>query len=439
MTQKLTRADKLNLIMSSVKEHTEGYHNSTSVIETDKASIDIKQFMLVCALAGKNLMLSSSTGTGKTTLSRAFGESIFGNNTGFLPIDPSLDENKFRDILFSRMAQGDSLSDAVEVNKTITAPMVVIDEFNRAPAILVSKLHGYLSNGAMTFEGGKEITPGIKLDDGSRYQWKVATINEGENYHGTCAMDKAGVDRFGAVLALDMYPPTSEDKRVIATTGVFTPNNVKTDSEAMSGIQKAFFDLFLETRSIPMDTVATEFWLAVANKDQCYMSPSGTKASVDSFDINSQRFCVGCHASAVYDNVCGAVFAPSIRALDDLKGLAQAFVIVTRSGEDSPKVVIADLLAMSRFALYKKMQIDASWAERVRSDSSFQSIEEAMKRIYTRYLDSLRDLMDIIRKEAKAEKLGDGDLRKVDDAIMKDPSCRSRREILALIRNRQTP
>jgi len=435
MAQKSMRADKLNLVIGSINEHTEGYRNSTNIIETDKVAVDIKQFMLVCALAGKNLMLSSSTGTGKTTLSRAFGRSIFGENIGFLAIDPSLDENKFRDILFSKMAQGESLSSAVEANKVVTAPMVVIDEFNRAPAILISKLHGYLSNGVMTFEGGREIAPGMQLNDGTRYQWKVATINEGESYHGTSVMDKAGVDRFGAVLVLDMYPPTSEDKRMIAKTGVFTPNHVQIDPDAAKKIQEAFFDLFLEARNIPMDTVATEFWIAMANKDQCYKSPGGTKVSVDSFNINSDKFCVGCHASAVYDNVCGAVFAPSVRALDDLKGLAQAFVMVTRSEENNPTVGVGDLIAVSNFALYKKMPIDPSWVEKIGSDSGFQATEEATKRIYTRYIDSLRDLMTIARKEAQGEKLSAAEQKIVIDAIRKDPSCRSRREVLTLIRN----
>lgn len=422
--------DKLKFVQDSIGEQTSGYYNSTPIIETNRAAVEIRDFLLISALTGKNLMMSSSSGTGKTTLSRAFGKGIFDDDVGFVQIDPSLDENKFRDIMFGNIKRGDNLSGAVSARHAITAPIVVLDEFNRAPAILVSKVQNYLTNGILTFEGGKQMVPGVQLPGGGQYQWKVATINEGSDYAGTNAMDRASVDRFGAVLILDMFPPSDNDKRLIIQNGAFRVSGTPIDPDRVKELKENFFALYTEARRIEVDPIATEFLLALSNKDQCYKSPEGTKASLDS--MNYSELCRGCGAAAVYKNVCGAISAPSIRAIEDLKDLSKTYVLVTRGDGDRAKmrVGIDDVLAVSNFALLKKMKIDESWVSANASNSSPYAVSIAMKELYTRFVDSMKKLHTIMRKESDGVELSVDDRRKLGDAIRCDPSFRPRGDII---------
>lgn len=100
----------------------------------------------------------------------------------------------------------------------LSAPVVIIDEYNRALPEITNILQGYLVNGTLVFEGGKEIVPGVKFDD-KVYQWKIATLNEGEKYYGARSVDKALKNRFGAVINFDIFEPTDMDRRAIIIYG----------------------------------------------------------------------------------------------------------------------------------------------------------------------------------------------------------------------------
>src|SRR5271157_5849836 len=112
----------IKLLEDSVRGHTEGYFHSTPFIEMsvkidgkeEELALDLRDMMLICAISGKNVMISGKTGGGKTAFSRAFLKGLFGDDFGFFQVDKNLDRDTFRDIAFGDIKAGKNLSEAVK-------------------------------------------------------------------------------------------------------------------------------------------------------------------------------------------------------------------------------------------------------------------------------------------------------------------------------------
>jgi len=444
--------------MQSINQSTAGFYHSTPLISTmvnegssgaAMVEVGIREMLLLCAMSGLNVILTGRTRGGKTMLARAVMEGIFGDNFGFMQIDASLDESKFKDILFGRIKKGKSLSEAVEPSKLLTAPGIIFDEFNRAPEVIVNKLQNWLTNGMLTFEGGREVFPGVMVD-GQKYQWKIATINEGIAYTGTSLIDKATRGRFSVQIPMDVFIPTEQDRRDIIEKGPFSVSvraeSKKQDSsklkklrrleEKLSGesrrgsdaakdnsgsLQGALFELNKEVKQVPIRGDATEFLLYLLKKDHCYRSPTGTKLGFENFTVER---CKGCHAWALNGGICGSVFAPTEGTISELKRLASAFAIYRNyvAPDTKTEVVAGDVIAVSPFVLYKKMDIADAWVEKNGSGSGWEATNTAVKMMYQNFTTGTDELRDIYEKSVNGEELTEEDKKLIISVVRKDPA-----------------
>ncbi|MFH8120147.1 MAG: MoxR family ATPase [Candidatus Aenigmatarchaeota archaeon] len=376
-------------------------------------SFDLKDLLLIAGISGLSILLEGGTGIGKTTIAEMLMKAFFGKNYAFLQIDPSLSLEKFIDINFGAIKDGKKLSDAIEKNKIIDSPGVILDEINRAPPTIVNLLQNYITNGRLVFEGGKEFYPGIYVDKNLVYQLKIATMNEGEKYSGTYELDKALRDRFAVQINLDAFSPSREDIRCIIRYG-----NAKIESEGKDNLQ-IVLTLFKKIREIPLDPWAEEFVIYCSRIDQCIRSPQGKKSTILSF---TPRFCDGCSAAALDKGICGNISAPSPRAIVDWIMLARGFALYRAyKFGGKARVEIEDLIAAAPFTLYSKMDINPSWIGKYCNGSKFEAYKEALVTAFKRWKRGLEENEEIIDKLDKGLQLTDEDYDKIKDYTLRDP------------------
>jgi MoxR-like ATPase len=451
--------DEYSTLSKIVRAGTEGFYHTTPLItfeakgdsnggdmgsklrseegsapQNHRFTVDLRDFCLIAMVAGGNVLITGKTGGGKTTFGRALLESVFGDNYGFIQVDTKLDENKFRNILFKKMQEGGTLSDAVEPNKAITAPGVLIDEYNRAPAVLASTLQGYLVNGTVTFEGGAEAVPGIKLPgSGRRYQFKVATVNEGMAYYGTNQIDKAARDRFPIEIPLDVFPPDDKDIGERLVKGPFERKPVS--QETAKKATEALYALIEKAKQIPVRTTTRYFLTYLEHMDNCYRSPEGTKLSLTNF--SPEETCVGCHAFAKNKGICGNVNAPGERTIDNLETAARAFAAyrIYRLPDTAKDVTIEDVFAVAPFVLYSKLEIRQGWQEKFGDHSKWNSVDMALREIHSRWRETLEKNRDLFDAAANAQRpLTPDESRRLFDVYAENPWMAQQEDIRKVYR-----
>ncbi|MHA1678182.1 MAG: AAA family ATPase, partial [Promethearchaeota archaeon] len=217
LTELVTKLAELdNHLQKFISEH---YFNSQSIINLDfinhdqiiPISIKLPDILLIGAITQSPVMLSGSSGSGKTLLAELMASFLFGE-TGYARknITPDMNEQDFMDIDFGAIKEGKKLKEAMIADKLFESPCIIIDEANRAPPIIQNRLLQILENNIDL--KSKIIHAGKKLSNGEYYHWKILTLNLGTEYAGTSAVDRALKDRVVLDLPIDNFPPTLEDQ-----------------------------------------------------------------------------------------------------------------------------------------------------------------------------------------------------------------------------------
>lgn len=393
MTKKKSdRIERFNGLDARVREASKEYYHSRPVAsysltdeegKTHSVEVDLRALLLLSALTDNKVLLSGSTGCGKTHLAKMVNAALFGEK-GYrtLQIDASFSLDKLRDITFKTIAEGGRLHDAVVEADVLNVPGVVIDEYNRAPPEITNIIQGWLQNGVLTFEGGKECRPGVVFNDGERYQWKIATVNEGSRYSGARKLDKASRDRLSVEIPLDVFPLTDDDRRKLrakTSTGVEVYNG----DGALEDVLAAVKDI----RQVPLSAPAEEFLLYLQRMNQCVKTPNKTKLEVENF---SPEYCKGCHLSKGQNNICGSVYAPSDRSIIALQNLARGFAFYRHVQIGSPLVADSeDVIAAAPFVLLSKLDIHPGWIDKKGegspNGSRWAAVTQVVKYAYERF------------------------------------------------------
>ncbi len=448
---------ELQTIEEEVRRQTAGFHHSTPLITAQykndagayqELSLDLRDMLIVFAISGSNVLISGSTGGGKTSIARGVQRAIFSDNFGFIQMDAKFDESKYRDIDFDVIAGkdngnaqngGNTLSNAATPSKALTAPALVIDELNRAPPVIQNLIQGWLTNGIVIIEGAREVRPGVTIPGDAakgvpdiHYQWKVATINEGSSYVATNEIDKASRNRFSAEIPLDIFPASDTDRRAMLNQGKFREDQMPTNGNLVEQL----FAMHREALAYPIANTATEFGLYVLKHDLCYRSPTGTKLGFDEFTV---ELCKGCNARGDNKEICGCVFAPSERAVTDLLEISQAFAMYRayKLPGTPPQVTLQDVSALMPFVLFKKMDINDGWIETYGDKSTWNSTALVLTELRDRWRTSVNDMKDVIDAEVNGRPLDDRLRMQRDKAILRDPAIGQQSDMLHIFSERK--
>jgi hypothetical protein len=286
-------------------------------------------------------------------------------------------------------------------------------------------LQGYLENGPLVFEGGKEVYPGVKIGD-EHYQWKIATHNEGKGYYGARKMDKASRNRFGVEINLDIFEPSEVDKRKLVKHGG-AKEIPKVDRSHLEDVLK----LYEFVQKVRVGLRAEDFLLYFMRMNQCVKSPEGTKLSVN---LDKAELCGGCHCRRWDGEICCDVSAPPERTIGDWRALSQAFAFyrVARHGGE-PEVRVEDVMASAPFVLYSKLDIDPGRIAKRAAGSRWKAVNDVVKTCLVRWRRFVSENMQVMQKRAKGEKLDEEDLKRLAKYVMeRDPWADDIRKYLEL-------
>lgn len=403
--------EKFRDYQSIIHAKAEDYVNSRYLLDYERGEhhvqFDIKDVLLLCALSGTDCLLTGKTGAGKTRLSEQAMLAMFGpelgqenpkngdqatqsgDSQGYVnkTITPSMRPQEFLDISYNKFLEGEeTLQSAMQATPILKAPGVILNEANRAPSLVQNFLIPFLDR-KIDIEG-IHFKSGVSTDSG-QYQFRIITINEGEEYE-TTAMDKALRDRVGLEVPMDSFYQSSGDCYQMLQN---MAKSTKPDNQEQHQPRQSLPQLSAQFGS--QVGIAANVWyllLYLSGMSYCQrIAQKGVWPPVKEVAQVRPDLCKGCRyaTSSTFNgehNLCGSVHSLSQRALRQLLRLAQAVSLGAASQNDTSELVVQeeDVWAIAPLVLYKKLQFAPHWLE-AHLSSEWLALREALQLIRKRW------------------------------------------------------
>ncbi|MHA1196263.1 MAG: AAA family ATPase [Promethearchaeota archaeon] len=426
LTELVTKLAKLdNHLQKFISEH---YFNSQSIINLDfinhdqiiPISIKLPDILLIGAITQSPVMLSGSSGSGKTLLAELMASFLFGE-TGYARknITPDMNEQDFMDIDFGAIKEGKKLKEAMIADKLFESPCIIIDEANRAPPIIQNRLLQILENNIDL--KSKIIHAGKKLSNGEYYHWKILTLNLGTEYAGTSAVDRALKDRVVLDLPIDNFPPTLEDQILMIRGSAVNKNYLEGLTE-----KELIYELYQNLDLLDLSLEAEALILYFSFLSNCVKSPTGSKYGV----IFSPHYCKkeDCSHSRnpPLNDFCPFVFAPSNRVLRRLVSVAKGFTLLkqakiinhlkkTKNNDEIREfltnlnfdVSLEDVASIAPIVLNSKISMNMEWVLEKFNGNTFLACKHLVKKVNSQLKLFMRDLLKPLVDEMRGKSLSE--------------------------------
>lgn len=428
--------DAYGVLHRAVLEGTTDYNNSRPVLLYERrgrtVSLGLKEMLLLGAVSMLDCLISGKTGAGKTHLANLVMSSLFGGertgaegrmaadgapeksspheaSPGYVnkTITPSMRPEQFLDFDASCLQPGDENSKTWKTSlystPILNVPGVVLNEANRAPAMIQNYLIPFLDR-SMDIEGlHLKIGHPSGQTAASKYQYRIITINEGEEY-AVEAMDRALRDRVGLEIPIDCFYQSPDDARNMF--GRWRSPGQQAGGGTTSGCLEQALELRSAMHSIQTDPEVDSILLYLSGISYCKrLVRHHWPPILEVFDVWSGDFCEECHyAQPIPDtntgNLCGATRAPTQRALRALLLASRALALAAHSSQranaspaGTPCTVLPeDVWAIAPFVLQHKLQLTEAWQRslfqgmrRQSGYSTWLATCQALKRIRQRY------------------------------------------------------
>jgi len=395
----------------------------------------LHDIMLIGAMTCSSVLLSGSSGSGKTFLAELTSRFLYGTD-GFSRknITPDMNEQDFMDIDFGAIKDGKSLKEALLADQLFSKPALIIDEANRAPPIIQNRLMQILENNIDL--KSKTIKAGPLLSNGSHYHWNILTLNYGHEYAGTSTVDKALKDRITIDIPIDNFPPTLDDQiRMIRKPDVTsTIKQGKIWKELIFEINQAF-----EIVNLTLEAEALLLYLSFASN--CIKSPTLSKYGIN-FTPNycKEKDCPYARHHPLKE-ICPYTFAPSNRVLRKVVKVAKGFALLKHAKiittlEESFKgdeiqayfkknsnwdVSIEDVLSIAPLILHSKLSMNREWVSNKFNGNSYLAIKHFLKVINSQLNEFMRKLLpQLVKAKRGNEKLTQKEIVERKEAIKED-------------------
>jgi hypothetical protein len=377
------------------------YFNSQPIVSTNyfdpkkkivNINFKLSDVLLIGAITQSSVLLSGSSGSGKTLLAELIGSFIFGEH-GYTRknITPDMNEQDFMDIDFGALKEGKMLKEALTADKLFELPCIIIDEANRAPPIIQNRLIQILENNIDL--KSKIVHAGELLENGRYYHWNILTLNYGVEYAGTSAVDRALKDRIVLDIPIDNFPPTLDDQ-ILMIRG---PTHGTSFGDLKSRAN-FIYDLYQSIDDIQLSLEAEALILYLSFTSNCIKSPTGSKYGV----LFSPHYCKEQDCpyarNPPLNKICPYTFAPSNRVLRRLVKTAKGFSLLRhakiinhlkRNGQESfiPEylksqnydVSLEDVISIAPVILNSKISMNREWVLNQFNGNLFLACKEFLK------------------------------------------------------------
>ncbi len=364
----------------------------------------LDDILIICALVQESVLLTGSSGSGKSFLCEIIGKIMFGDNQVLeKTITSEMGIDDFCDIDFGKLLKGSTLTDAIESNSMLIRPMCILNEANRAPPLVQNVLFQLLDNNLNV--KSKHIPLGITLDANGKltnfrlggravehqrfYFWNVLTVNEGTEFSGAQKMDRALLDRITVEIEMDKFPPTFEDqiKMVVNPKG-----SLRTNPNNERNILFVYKAKNIIEKNIDLSTSATAFilmlgWLSycdypdIINKKRVNFRPLICSEKKCKYANDSVRIKICSHASSISNRMQrklvviakALVFLKIVKTLDVIAGKSKLEELENNSeflkfknavlDDDSGNAILSldDIGALSPVVLRSKIDLHEAW------------------------------------------------------------------------------
>ncbi|MHA1283981.1 MAG: AAA family ATPase [Promethearchaeota archaeon] len=361
---------------------SQNYFNSQPVISIQifyrnrmyDLSFKLSDILLIGALTQSSVLLSGSSGSGKTFLAELIMEALFGQD-GYTRknITPDMNEQDFMDIDFGAIKDGKTLKEAMKADELFNRPSLIIDEANRAPPIIQNRLLQILENNIDL--KSKTIHAGKKLSNNTYYHWNILTLNYGTEYAGTSTVDRALKDRITIDIPIDNFPPTLDDQISMIHKPLEKDNSMILDPK-----DEIIYNIYQNLNKIQLSLEAEALILYLSFTSNCVKSPTGSKYGV----LFSPHFCKEQNCpyarNPPLNEICPYTYAPSNRILRRLVHTSKGFCllkhakiynkILTSEGEavandylktQNFDVSLKDVISLAPLILHSKISMNQEW------------------------------------------------------------------------------
>jgi MoxR-like ATPase len=438
-------SENLSILISLEKNLSDfisqNYFNNQSVISDNhidsqgnviKLNFTLADIMLIGAITQSSILLSGSSGSGKTLLAELINKFLFGKD-GYTRknITPDMNEQDFIDIDFGAIKEGKKLKEAISADEIFTRPSLIIDEANRAPPIIQNRLMQVLENNIDL--KSKIVRAGVKLKDDGYFHWNVLTLNYGAEYAGTSQVDKALKDRVVFNIPIDNFPPTIDDQIKMIRSNLKEHYDVKIESK-----QERILKIYKNLDLIEISIEAEALILYLSFTSNCVKSPNGSKYGV----LFSPEFCKenDCQyaRNPPLNKICPYTFAPSNRVLRKLVHAAKGFTLLKYAKisnyykenqikvedenlyEGILEVSLGDMISIAPLILNEKISMNKNWVINRFHGNSYMAVKSFLEVIENQLNFFMDNLLKPLFLEKKGENLTEKEIGVRKKAIRDD-------------------
>lgn len=359
---------RLDALRKAIEETSKDFIRTTSLCEYGMngttVTFDLRDILLVGAVAQADILLTGKTGSGKTKLANAVMRGLFGDKGYYSKtILPTMTPAEFMDIDFDEIKKGGELSDAIKGIPALENAGIVLNEVNRAPGVIQNMLIAFLDK---EFEvQGKPVPMGKKYNGDKRYQLRILTINEGGMYRVE-NLDPAIRDRMTIEVPVDAFPQSREDVLQMLDSEDCHASEERLCPKCHQPYQidnaadqfETVIQLHTLLGQVPVTDECKRFLAYLAGMSYCIVAPRGNKESI----TLTAETCNGCDHEELFGHVCPSVRAPSARILLQLQKIARAFALFRSwKGGGVAQVGYQDIVEAAPFVLYSKLSLTDEW------------------------------------------------------------------------------
>jgi hypothetical protein len=333
----------LHLVQQHIAQVSQEYFHSTPLSTTPALDTELPfglfDWGLIGAIAEYPLKLVGETDRGKTDFAKVLMTGLFGEEeTGWhkTDVDKDFGDLTVADAEFSAIAEGKSTRELYTGKEWLSLPGLIWDEPNRAPSKVLNKMLHILEKDFSLPNGNRIKTGHQDAKSEERYQFHILAMNEGAEYSGTSAVDRALNRRQTLEIPIDAFPTSALDKLQMSRKRKGTIH-----IEDGTGHLEEILQLWKFTKDIEMTPEAELYRIYLQSMGACVHSVTGTKRGIN---LN-QALCEGkapvitgdattppqqaCHFLGSYpENLCPNIYELSDGVAIQLGTIAKAHALL---------------------------------------------------------------------------------------------------------------